>query len=164
MHSAPAWECRLRRSASSGLRALRSAQEDAERPGRHSHGGPWERGWSGSPAQRRQCMRPRICPLEGLKRRRAQLSATRSKTAVRFVGDRSVNRCKPRTLRAKPNTAASRLCRPRGGRRRRLISPSPALPTCSEIAPTQWACSRIHRSRSPGILHDPRSSRRPSRR
>ena len=33
-----AWECRLRRSASSVMRPCRS-QEDAERPGRHSHAG-----------------------------------------------------------------------------------------------------------------------------
>ena len=39
---APAWECSLRRSASSEMRPHRS-EEDAERPGRHSHGGPWER-------------------------------------------------------------------------------------------------------------------------
>ena len=57
MHSAPAWECRLGRSASSARSAMRTAAEDAERPGRHSHGGPWERVWRAPKARERSCAR-----------------------------------------------------------------------------------------------------------
>jgi hypothetical protein len=48
----PPWECRLRRSASAFLALARLNEEDAERPGLHSHGGPWERGSIGGGDQR----------------------------------------------------------------------------------------------------------------